>query len=154
VIVWDEEQDKTTETSGPDDVMYTILDGNGNTLKSPSQLTSSTQDEDEPDVAVDRYGNVVILYEQPLSPDERIDFAVLSTVGQMLGTDSLTDGTHDVDLDGDDGQRQVATLPGGLSPVGGVTTPVNKLALLLPYLTLVGLIIVTTVFVNKKRKIR
>ena len=152
VIVWDEEQDGIPDNSDPDEVMYVVLRGNGNTLKPPSKLTLSSKDEDEPDVAVDSHGNVIIPYEQPLSPDERIDFAVLDSNGLQLGTDQLTDGTHDVDLDGDDGRRQVATLPGGISPVGGITTPVNKLVLLLPYIALAGLIIITTVFVNKKRK--
>jgi hypothetical protein len=152
IIVWDEEQDGIPDNSDPDEIMYVVLRGNGNTLKSTSQLTFSTKDEDEPDVAVDKHGNVIIPYEQPLSPDERIDFAVLDSNGLALGTNNLTDGTHDVDLDGDDGRRQVATLPGGISPVGGITTPVNKLVLLLPYITIAGLIIGTTVFINKKRK--
>jgi dipeptidyl aminopeptidase/acylaminoacyl peptidase len=40
-----------------------------------------------------------------------------------------------------------------LAPVGGVTSPINKLEILTPYLALVGLIIaVSTVYVIKKRK--
>ena len=39
-----------------------------------------------------------------------------------------------------------------LSPIGGVTTPVNKTAILTPYLALAGLIITVSAVVIKKRK--
>jgi hypothetical protein len=39
-----------------------------------------------------------------------------------------------------------------LSPIGGVTTPVNKIAILTPYLALAGLIIVVSAVLIKKRK--
>ena len=39
-----------------------------------------------------------------------------------------------------------------LSPIGGVTTPVNKTAILTPYLALAGLIIVVSAVLIKKRK--
>jgi hypothetical protein len=39
-----------------------------------------------------------------------------------------------------------------LSPIGGVTTPVNKIAILTPYLALAGLIAAVSAIVIKKRK--
>ncbi|MGB6681243.1 MAG: hypothetical protein WBF08_07985, partial [Candidatus Bathyarchaeia archaeon] len=148
IIVWDEEG-----TGGNDDIWYMVLDSNGNMIKSVSQLTASDKDVDEPDVAVDQTGKAVIIYEQPLSPDDRIDFAILNSIGNKLGGGQLTDGVPDDTLDGDGGWRQVATRPGGQAAVGGVVAPVNKLMILAPYLVLAGLIaVVSTVYVIKKRK--
>jgi sugar lactone lactonase YvrE len=51
------------------------------------------------------------------------------------------------------GPAGVAVYPVIPAPVGGVTSPINKLAIIAPYLALVGLIIaVSTVYVIKKRK--
>jgi hypothetical protein len=58
------------------------------------------------------------------------------------------------------GGGQVATFPepvtvivNQVGPVGGISTPVNKLEILAPYLALAGLmIVVSTVYVIKKRK--
>jgi hypothetical protein len=113
----------------------------------------SDKDVDEPDVAVDQNRNVVIIYEQPLSPDDKIDFAILNSNGGKLGDGQLTDGIPDDTLDGDGGWRQVATRPGIQTAVGGVLSPITKLEILAPYLALVGLIAaVSTVYVIKKRR--
>ncbi|OGD52998.1 hypothetical protein A3K80_03600 [Candidatus Bathyarchaeota archaeon RBG_13_38_9] len=148
IIVWDEE-----DAINNDDIWYTVLGSNGNTIKPVSQLTVSDEDVDEPDVAVDQTGKVVIIYEQPLSPDDRIDFSILNSIGNNLGGGQLTDGIPDDTLDGDGGWRQVATRSGGQAPVGGIVAQVNKLMILAPYLVLVGLIIVvSTVYIIKRRK--
>jgi TolB protein len=39
-----------------------------------------------------------------------------------------------------------------LAPIGGVTTPVNKLAILAPYIVLAGLIVAVSAVIIKKRK--
>ncbi len=149
VIVWDEEP----AASGNDDVWYLILDRLGNTVKGATRLTTYDGANDDPDVAVDVAGNVVIIYEQPVANPDKIDFGILSSTGQLSGTDELTDGTDDIDLDGDEGRRQVAVRPSQPAPVGGVVSPVNKLELIAPYLALAGLIVaVSTIFVIKKRK--
>jgi len=148
IIAWDEEG-----AGGNDDVWYMVLNSSGNTIKSASKLTVSDEDLDEPDVAVDQNGKAVIIYEQPLSPDDRIDFSILNSVGNKLGGGQLTDGIPDDTLDGDGGWRQVTTRPGGQAAVGGVVNQVNKLEILTPYIALVGLIIaVSSVYVIKKRK--
>jgi hypothetical protein len=68
----------------------------------------------------------------------------------------LTDGTHDVSMTGDYGTRQVAVQPSleAASPVGGVVAPVNKLAILAPYIVLVGLVAALTSFVVIKKRRR
>lgn len=148
IIVWDEEG-----TGGNDDIWYMVLDSNGNMIKSVSQLTASDKDVDEPDVAVDQTGKSVIIYEQPLSPDERIDFSILDSIGNKLSGGQLTDGIPDDTLDGDGGWRQVATRPGGQVAVGGVVAPVNKLMILAPYIALAGLIAaVSTIYIIRKHK--
>ncbi|MGB6680925.1 MAG: hypothetical protein WBF08_06350, partial [Candidatus Bathyarchaeia archaeon] len=39
-----------------------------------------------------------------------------------------------------------------LAPVGGISTPINKLEILTPYIALAGLIIAVSAIVIKKRK--
>jgi hypothetical protein len=148
IIVWDEE-----DAIGNDDLWYTVLGSNGNAIKPVSKLTASDNDVNEPDVAVDQTGKAVIIYEQPLSPEERIDFSILNSIGNKLGGGQLTDGIPDDTLDGDGGWRQVATRPGGQAAVGGVVGPVNKLEILIPYLTLAGMVaVMSAVIVVKSRK--
>ncbi|WP_455278947.1 hypothetical protein [[Eubacterium] cellulosolvens] len=148
MIAWDEEG-----AGENDDIWYIVLNSNGDIVKPASQLTASDEDVDEPDVAVDQTGKTVIIYEQPLSPDDRIDFSILNSVGNKLGGGQLTDGIPDDTLDGDGGWRQVATRPGGQAAVGGVVAPVNKLEILTPYLALAGLVaVMSAVIVVKSRK--
>ena len=147
VIVWDE----AAGDGQPDDIMFAILDGSGNVVKSPDKLTTSDKDEDEPDVAVDLAGNVVVIYEQELSPTDRLDFVILH-MQAIFGPEGLTDGTHDVDLEGDNGPRQVATKPHiPPRPVGGYVMPVSKLEVIAPYLALAGLVGALTSFVAVKK---
>lgn len=149
VIVWTEEVGAAAPV---DDVMYTVLSSAGDTIKPVTKLTDSAKSEDEPDVIVDNNGKVVIIYEQELSPDDRVDFAILDSNGNKQGTDKLTDGTYDADLEGEDGSRQVATEAKFSRPVAGVVVPVNKLAVLAPYLALAGLVAVVSAIIVARRK--
>jgi len=106
VIVWEE------EVSGDDyDVFYTILDGSGNEVKPIAPATTSTEDDDDCDVAIDQNGNMVISWEDEIGSD-RIAFDILDSSGAILVSNvPLTDGTHhDVDIDGAEGRRSIAAL--------------------------------------------
>lgn len=106
VIIWNE-----WVTGQDDNVFYVILDGSGNVVRPIAQVTTYTDDDDDADVAIDRNGNMVVSWEQWIASD-RVGFAILNPTGTIIVTDiPLTDGTHDIGLDGGEGRRSVATLP-------------------------------------------
>ncbi len=149
VFVWKEELVVSTDL----DIWYMIIDSSGNIIKQATRLTTSDDEQNDPDVTVDTSGNVIIIYEQEVANPDRIDFGILSSVGQIFGIDQLTDGTDDADLDGAEGRRQVAVRPAQSIPIGGITIPINTFAILTPYIALAGLILaVSTIYIIKRRK--
>jgi len=114
VIVWEE------RVAGQDDnVFYAILDGSGNVVRPIGEVTTYYEDDDDCDVAIDQNGNMVISWEQEIASD-RVGFAILDPTGAIIITNlPLTDGTYDIDLDGEEGRRNVATLP---TPPSGKST--------------------------------
>lgn len=148
VIVWEE------EVSGQDDnVFYTILDSSGNVVKAIAQVTTSSMDDDDCDVAVDQNGNMVISWEDQIASD-RVGFAILDPGGTIIATDlPLTDGTYDIDLNGGEGRRNVATMPTPPArPVGGEAYTPDKMDILAPWVTLALAIVAgTTVFIRRRR---
>jgi hypothetical protein len=87
----------------------------------------------------------------PITVDGILSIAVYAALGE-IGTDRAPN----------DGFYQIQSADTNIiyifqdidpAPVGGISTPTNKLAILTPYLALAGLIItVSTVFVIKRRK--
>lgn len=150
VIVWEE------YVSGQEDnVFYTILDSVGNVVKAIAQVTTSSMDDDDCGVAIDQNGSMVISWEDEIASD-RVGFAILDPGGTVIAADlALTDGTHDVDLRGGEGQRNVATMPTPPTrQVGGEAYTPDKLAILAPWVTLALAIVAGTTIVIRRRRAR
>jgi hypothetical protein len=147
VIVWEE------WVSEDDSVFYTILDSSGNVVKPIAQVNTSSEDNDDCDVAIDQNGNMVISWEQWIASD-RVGFAILDPGGTIITTDlALTDGTYDIDLDGGEGRRNVATMPTTPDrPVGGGAYTPDKLAILAPWVALaLAIVSGTTIVIRRSR---
>ncbi len=137
-------------------IMYMLLDSEGNMIKAPASLSDPYRGL-QADIAVNTLGIGVGIWESrlPEAPRSQIMYAFLDSSGNKLnGPRMLTDGTYSVALNGWDGTRQIAVRPAHITtPVGGLVTPTNKLAVLSPYLALAGLIVaISTVYVVKRRK--
>lgn len=152
VIVWEEDV-----TDQEDNVFYTILDSSGNMVKAIAQVTTSSLDDDDCDVAIDQNGSMVISWEDEIVEDEtdRVGFAILAPGGTITANNlALTDGTHDVDLDGGEGRRNVATIPTPARPVGGEAYTPDKLAILAPWVALALAIVSGTTLLVRRRRAR
>lgn len=134
---------------------YTILDSSGNVVKAIAQVTTSSMDDDDCDVAIDQKGSMVISWEDEIASD-RVCFAILDPGGTIIAPDlPLTDGTHDIDIDGGEGRRNVATMPTPPTrPVGGGAYTPDKLAILAPWVTLALAIVAGTTIVIRRRRAR
>ncbi len=73
---------------------------------------------------------------------------LVSSTPNTISLVPLTDGgSYGVQL-----EPVTVTIYQGLAPVGGISTPINKLEILTPYLVLAGLIATVSVVIIKKRK--
>ncbi len=149
VIVWSE------PVSGEDDnVFYTILDSRGNVVKAIAEVTTSSLDDDDCDVAIDQNGNIVITWEDWGGDTDKVSFAILTSGGTIVDTDNaLTDGTYDISLDGEEGRRQVATKPTPLRPVGGEAFSPDRIAIMAPWVALAIAVAAGTGLLIRRRKI-
>jgi hypothetical protein len=155
VIIWEESVPDEDES-----VFYAILNGSGNVVKAIAEVTTSSLDDDDCDVAIDRNGNMVISWEHRLGEEEeevneRVSFAILAPGGAIVTTDqALTDGTYDILLDGGEGKRNVATKPTTTPsrPVGGEAFSPDKMAVVAPWVMLAIAITTGTGMLIRRRR--
>lgn len=148
VIVWSE-----PVPDEYDNVFYAILNSSGNVVKAIAEVTTSSLDDDDCDVAIDRNGNIVISWEDWRGETDRVSFAILTSGGTIVATDlALTDGTYDISLDNEEGRRQVATKPTPLRPVGGEAFSPDKMVVMAPWIALsIAITIGTGILVRRRR---
>ncbi len=151
VIIWSEPVDGEDEN-----VFYTILNGSGNVVKIITEVTTSSFSDDDCDVAIDQNGNIVISWEDWQGEGDKVDFAILASDGTIVTTDqALTSGTYDVDLDGGEGRRQVATKPTPATtpvPVGGEAYSPDKMTIVAPWVALgIAIVAGTGMLVRRRR---
>ena len=149
VIIWE------GYVGGDEYVFYAILNGSGNVVKAIAEVTTSSLDDDDCDVAIDRNGNIVISWEDWRGETDRVSFAILAPGGAIVTTDqALTDGTYDINLDGGEGKRQVATkpTPASVRPVGGEAFSPDRMAVAAPWVMLAIAVTTGTGMLIRRRR--
>lgn len=143
VIIWTEDEE---------DIFYTILNGSGNVVKAIAQAGGLPDTDNHPDVAIEQDGDTVISWENWAGTDQVV-YTILGADGAIVVVNQdLTNGTYDVDLDGGEGRRQVATKPTPLRPVGGEAFSPDKMSVVAPWITLAIAITVGTGMLVRRRR--
>ena len=113
------------------------------------------------DVGINALGDFMVAAQSIMIPHKVYFF---DRVGDLKWSFALDESSHVVSISSSGDTVAVGTQEANtgylldtgfssLGAVGGITTPVNKLEMLTPYLTLAGLIVtVTTVYIIKRRK--
>lgn len=143
VIIW---------TEDGEDIFYAILNGSGNVVKAIAQAGGLPDTDNHPDVAIEQDGDTVISWENWAGTDQVV-YTILGADGAIVVVNQdLTNGTYDVDLDGEEGRRQVATKPTPLRPVGGEAFSPDKMSVVAPWITLAIAITVGTGMLVRRRR--
>jgi hypothetical protein len=97
----------------------------------------------------DSTGNLIETLQSPTPEAGLYAFGWSVTIDEDII--AITDPSADISGTSEEGAAYLYRLPG--LTVGGLVTPVNKLVIIAPYLTLAGLVVVvSTIFVIRRRK--
>jgi WD40 repeat protein len=131
------------------------------TGKPQSPTWTYTTDNGIHDVGINALGDFMVAAQSITTPHKVFFF---DRVGDLKWSFELDKSSHVVSISSNGDTVAVGTQEANtaylldtgyssLAPVGGITTPINKLEMLTPYFTLAGLIaVVSTIFIMRRRK--